>query len=116
MFMYSIMQDNIVRTALRSVKNGNVTIEQITESIFQATSENSNYIIEYDRSKCIGAASCAAIAPLTFLMDDEDKAVLREDVNDFDTDDTILEGAQSCPVFAIKILDKTSGEVIFPIE
>ena len=110
------MDDNILSTALRSVKNGKVTVAEISENIFQATSENSKFIIEYDRSKCIGAASCAAIAPLTFFMDDEDKAVLREDVEDFDSDETILESAQSCPVFAIKILDKATGEVIFPIE
>lgn len=97
-------------------KNGNITVEEIEPDIFRASSINSKYIIEYDRNKCIGAASCAAIAPLTFFMDDENKAVFQKDSVDFDDDSVILEGAESCPVFAIKIIDKASGEVIFPIE
>lgn len=101
---------------IRSIKKGRVEISEISDGIFQATSENSSYIIEYDRNKCIGAASCSALAPLTFFMDDENKAVIREDVGDFDSDEMIMDGAQSCPVFAIKLIDKSTGEVIFPIE
>lgn len=110
------MDQDTISSAIRSVKKGKISVTEISEGIVQATSESSNYIIEYDRNKCIGAASCAAIAPLTFFMDEEDKAVVREDVEDFDSDETILNGAQSCPVFAIKIIDKISGEVIFPID
>lgn len=96
--------------------NSKIKIEEISPDIFRATSESSKYIIEYDRSKCIGAASCAAIAPLTFLMDDENKAIINNESSDFDDDDIILAATQSCPVFAIKLIDKESGEVIFPIE
>ncbi len=93
-----------------------VKVEEISEGIFRATTEKSNYIIEYDINKCIGAASCAAIAPLTFFMNEENKAELRSDVDDFDEDDVIMAGAQSCPVFAIKIIEKSTGMVLFPIE
>lgn len=96
--------------------NPNIKIEEISPDVFRATSERSKYIIEYDRSKCIGAASCSAIAPLTFLMDEENKAIINNESSDFDDDEIILAATQSCPVFAIKLIDKESGEVIFPIE
>jgi ferredoxin len=94
----------------------NIEVTEISPGIYRATSKNSNYIIEYDKNKCIGAASCAALAPLTFFMNDEDLAEIRMDVDDFDSDEEILEGAQSCPVFAIKLIDKTTNEVVFPFE
>lgn len=93
-----------------------IKVEEIAEGIYQATTDTSKYVIEYDRNKCIGAASCAAIAPLTFFMDEENKAKIQEDVEDWDDDDTILAGAQSCPVFAIKIIEKATGNVVFPID
>lgn len=95
---------------------GNITVEEIEPGIYKATSVNSKYIVEYDKNKCIGAASCAAIAPLTFVMNDENRAEMNMETDDFDDDDTILLGAQSCPVFAIRIFDKETGEMIFPIE
>lgn len=97
-------------------KENGIIIEEISKDKFKATTEKSKYYIEYDRNICIGAASCAAIAAETFLMDDENKAVIRTDTNDFDEDDVILAGAQSCPVFAIKIFDKETGDLIFPVE
>lgn len=93
-----------------------IKIEEISEGLFRATTDSSKYIIEYDINKCIGAASCAAIAPLTFFMNEENKAELRNDVDDFDEDEVILASAQSCPVFAIKIIEKSTGTVLFPIE
>ncbi|SRR5260221_6069238 len=105
----------VKKTTLADIKQ-KIQIEEISEGIFRATTEKSKYIIEYDKNKCIGAASCAAIAPLTFFMNEENKAMLRDDVDDFDEDEVIMASAQSCPVFAIKIIDKASGEVLFPIE
>lgn len=93
-----------------------IKIEEIGDDIYRATTDASKYYIEYDRNICIGAASCAAIAALSFFMDDENKAQFRTDTNEFDDDDIILAGAQSCPVFAIKIIDKQTGEQIFPVE
>jgi len=92
-----------------------IEIEEISEGIFRATTQASNYIVEYDINKCIGAASCAAIAPLTFFMNEENKAELIKD-GTWDEDDLILSAAQSCPVFAIKIFDKETEELLFPIE
>lgn len=93
-----------------------INVEEISEGIFRATTDTSRYIIEYDMNKCIGAASCAVIAPLTFFMNEENRAEIKDDGETWDDDDLILSAAQSCPVLAIKIIDKESEEVIFPIE
>lgn len=107
---------NKVQGAVTSISQSNIEIKEIGTGIFRATSLKSKYIIEYDINKCIGAASCAAIAPLTFFMNEENKAEIRPDVEDFDDDEVILAGAQSCPVFAIKIINKETGEILFPID
>jgi len=101
--------------ALEEIKK-KVSIEELSEGIFRATTNSSSYIIEYDINKCIGAASCAAIAPLTFFMNEENKAELVKDGEAWDEDDVILSAAQSCPVFAIKIIEKSSGTILFPLE
>lgn len=106
-----------VNNSSSSVSNlkSKIEINEISPGVFRATTPTSKYIIEYDKNKCIGAASCAAIAPLTFFMNEENKAELQTDTN-WDDDDTILNGAQSCPVFAIKIIKKEDNTVVFPIE
>lgn len=66
--------------------------------------------IEIDRDLCIGAASCVAVSPEVFDLDEENKAVL---VNPRGADDeTILLAAWSCPTRAIKLYDK-KGKPIF---
>lgn len=61
--------------------------------------------IKIDREKCIGCMSCTSVAPEVYEMDDERKAVLREDA---DPDEKkVLEkaekGAEMCPVDAIEV-------------
>ena len=64
-----------------------------------------------DRSLCIGAASCIAVAPGVFELDGENKAVV---YNDKGTDDeTILLAAQSCPTQAVLLFDE-EGNQIYP--
>jgi len=75
------------------------------------TKESKKIFLEVDRDICIGAASCIAIAPLTFGIDNESKAyVLEDSIDDYET---ILEAAKSCPVSAI-ILKDESGEQVWP--
>ena len=103
-----------------------VTITNPEPDLYIRSSNKSRYIVEYHRDACIGAASCAAIAPFTFEMDEENKAVFvigetnggKEDSekSKVDEDEIILASAQSCPVFAIVIKDKETGEQIFPPE
>ena len=64
------------------------------------------------RDKCIGAASCAAIAPHVFELDEHDIAVIIS--QDGDDDDTKLLAAQSCPTAAIIVTDTSTGEQVWP--
>lgn len=72
--------------------------------------------VKVDRDLCIGAATCVAVAPKTFELDSEGKAViLKKDgskTSDFvnykdigDTEESILYAAKSCPVDAIIIVE-----------
>jgi len=67
--------------------------------------------IEIDRDACIGAAPCVTLAPLTFDLDEEGKAIVIDPKGN--TDQEILDAAISCPVLAIKIYD-TDGNLIYP--
>ncbi|OGZ56669.1 MAG: hypothetical protein A3G60_03870 [Candidatus Ryanbacteria bacterium RIFCSPLOWO2_12_FULL_47_9c] len=62
-----------------------------------------------DRDLCIGAASCVAIAPGVFALDNENKAIV---INDKGADDeTILLAAQSCPTRAIILFDEKGNQI-----
>lgn len=81
-----------------------------------------------DRDQCIGAASCVAVYPEVFEIDDEAKAVLklqggdstsdRTDIKALEVssvdDDTLLLAAQSCPTAAIYLYNE-DGEQVFPV-
>ena len=72
------------------------------------------YKVAIIRDKCIGAASCVAIAPKVFDLDEEQIAViLSQDGND---DETKLLAAQSCPTMAIIVTDTETGKQVWPIE
>ena len=80
-----------------------------------------------DRELCIGAASCVAVYPEVFELDEENKAVIlqkngiktseKTDVNMLNVekvdDDTLLLAAQSCPTAAIFLYDD-QGKQIYP--
>lgn len=80
--------------------------------------------VKVDRTLCIGAASCVAVAPNTFELDSEGKAVIKKkdgtmsseftsysDINDAETN--IEHAAKSCPVNAIVIVevDENGNEI-----
>jgi len=65
-----------------------------------------------DRDLCIGAATCIAVAPKTFVLDSEAKAIILSSAEQ-ETPETIIESAKACPVAAIIITDET-GKKIFP--
>lgn len=82
-----------------------------------------------DRDLCIGAASCVVIAAKTFGLDqegkvfilnekkgaskatDEGKVVESDDTPEMDARETIIEGARSCPVLAIKLYEDDGTEI-----
>lgn len=65
-----------------------------------------------DRSLCIGAATCVAIAPKAWALDNEAKAIILDSA-DQESDESLLEAAKSCPVMAIFITDE-NGKQLFP--
>lgn len=71
-----------------------------------------NYKVWIDRNLCIGAATCIAVAPHTFQLDNESKAIILETA-DQDTIETIIDSAKACPVAAI-IIENEKGERVFP--
>lgn len=71
-----------------------------------------NLHVRIDRDLCIGAATCSAVASLTFALDEHNKAVILDTVEQ-ESDQQIIEAAQSCPVLAI-IVENEKGERVFP--
>lgn len=65
--------------------------------------------IVVDRELCIAAAPCIAVAPLTFKLDKESKAVVID--ADAVDDETLLMAAQSCPTKAILLFDKNGKQI-----
>ncbi|MFH0773303.1 MAG: ferredoxin [bacterium] len=68
--------------------------------------------VRVDRYLCIGAATCIAVAPKTFILDSEAKAIVLQTAQT-ELPETIIESAKACPVAAIIIEDET-GKQIFP--
>ncbi len=70
------------------------------------------YKVKVLRPKCIGAASCVAIAPKVFGLDAKNLAfVISED----ELDDIKLLAAQSCPTAAIVVEDIETGSQVWPM-
>ncbi len=67
--------------------------------------------LKIDRAVCIGAGSCAALAPETFGLDEENLVFLKEDGTQYDNMEEVLAGAQSCPVFAIEVYDENKVKI-----
>ena len=62
-----------------------------------------------DRDLCIGAGTCVVVAPKTFDLDDELKAIVTDPKGN--DEDTIIEAAKVCPVFAIILKDETDKQI-----
>ncbi len=71
-----------------------------------------NLKVHVDRNLCIGAATCIAVAPKSFVLDSEAKAIILNSI-DQDTEQNIIDAARACPVAAIFIEDD-KGNKIFP--
>ena len=62
------------------------------------------------RDKCISAATCVAIAPDTFELDDEGIAIIKNP--DGDDEQTIIDAAKSCPTQAIEVYDDEGKQIV----
>ena len=71
-----------------------------------------NWTMRIDRDLCIGAATCIALAPRAWALDDEAKAIIL-DTSEEETDNALLEAAKGCPVMAIFITDE-NGKQLYP--
>jgi ferredoxin len=67
-----------------------------------------SYTAEIDEAACAAHGDCEAIAPDVFRL--EDVAV----VVGAGQDELLLEAARVCPSVAIHILDRDTGEQIYP--
>lgn len=65
-----------------------------------------------NRSLCIGAATCVALAPKAWGLDDEAKAIILPSADE-ESDQALIDAAKGCPVAAITITDE-SGKQLFP--
>jgi len=65
-----------------------------------------------DQNLCIGAATCVAIAPKAWVLNDQAKAIILDTASE-ESDEALLEAAKGCPVAAIILTDE-SGKQIFP--
>jgi len=70
------------------------------------------YKVKVIRSLCIGAASCIAVSPNIFKLDNENKAIIQEGSQDLP--ENILMAAQSCPTKAIIIVDTETNAQVWP--
>lgn len=66
--------------------------------------------IKINREKCIGARSCAFLAPGVFQLDDNNLAYIVDPEST--EDDQILLAAKSCPVLAIEIFDEDGEKLV----
>ena len=88
----------------------------VADQTYTVGSENkptkTKYQVKVINDKCIGAASCVAVAAMTFKLNDANKAdIIDQDGN---VDSEKLLAAQSCPTAAIEVIDTATGEKIWP--
>ena len=70
------------------------------------------YTIKYDRSKCIGAASCVNIAPDTWELDNEGLAKAKKVSFTEKELAKQVKAAKSCPTHAISIIDESGKKIV----
>ena len=68
--------------------------------------------VHIDRDLCIGAATCLAIAPEVYALDNEAKAIIIDTAPN-SSNENIIDAARACPTAAISIIDK-DGVKVFP--
>ena len=73
---------------------------------------STGWTVTVDPAVCIGAAPCVGVAPNTFALNDEGKAVILRTV-DQDEAENIINAARSCPVSAITVKNP-EGQIVFP--
>jgi ferredoxin len=88
------------------------TSPQIPGEVFEGVGSG-KYKVVVIKDKCIGAASCVAVSPKTFELNDQQIAKVLPTVKT-ETDENLLLAAQSCPTLAIEVYDTATGEKVWP--
>lgn len=57
--------------------------------------------VKVEREKCCGYGICAEICPSVYKLDDQGFAYVDSELVPADVEDSAIEGAESCPEFAI---------------
>ncbi|CAM5374543.1 hypothetical protein GCM10010329_15020 [Streptomyces spiroverticillatus] len=70
--------------------------------------------VEVDRGVCIGSGMCVNTAPSAFRLDSARQS--HPVASTVDADEDVLAAAEGCPVEAIAIALRESGEAVFPPE
>ena len=68
--------------------------------------------ISVDHNLCVGNSMCEVSAPKVFYMNDDRQSEVADP--NADTEENIMEAAESCPVSAITVVDADTGETLFP--
>lgn len=66
------------------------------------------YLAEIDESACAAHGDCVDIAPEAFALDDVARVIGTA------PDDRLLEAAELCPSTAIRVIDRVTGEQVYP--
>lgn len=106
--MHSNSQNPTLATTAttKTVTNSDTLPDEIIRTI-------GNYQIKLIRPKCIAAASCVAISPEIFELDEDALVKFVDGVADPNTENVLL-SAQSCPTAAIIITDAKTGQQLWP--
>lgn len=104
---------NVVSTPANTTSTKDFQVEIRDDGAVVQSKQIGRYKVEVIRSKCISAASCVAIAPKVFQLDEEGIAVVIS--QDGESDDIKLLAAQSCPTAAIVVTDTNTNQQVWPI-
>ncbi|HEY5631940.1 MAG TPA: DnaJ domain-containing protein [Nitrososphaeraceae archaeon] len=96
--------------------NNDLGAELKTQSIDLLDIPKARFHLTVDPSLCMAFGSCETLAPIVFVVEKNKivnpKAIVKSETGaDFDM---ILAAAQTCPTKAIRIIDRYTGEQIFP--
>lgn len=92
--------------------NPQADAKQADKATTMASKKIGKYLVKVINDKCIGAASCVAIAPKVFELDEH--SIARIISQDGDDDETKLLAAQSCPTAAIIVTDTETNQQVWP--
>lgn len=105
--------DNSTRAVSTTANDPDVQVTTNDQGHPVQTKQIGKYKVEVIRDKCIGAASCVAIAPKVFQLDEHNIAIITS--QDDETDEMKLLAAQSCPTAAVIVTDTTTGQQVWPL-